>query len=128
MKIMSCCYAALVCTSVLFSYAAYAAPTVGGETFVYNAHKFQQVCKSRSVGDAVSMALNGVIFNGTCEVMLVPNDRRAWGSVDDSALTQACQGQSGTINATLNAQEVKGQCAHSFQTIEPVGKSTTDSQ
>lgn len=122
MKNTSLLCAALLCSSALFSPLANAAPTTSGETYTYSAKKFQQVCRGKSVGTPASMALNGVIFNGTCQVMLSPTSRSAWDRITDSTLAQACEGKNNeTISTTLNDQAVNGKCVLSFHTIEPTG-------
>ena len=114
--------AIMLCTSAfLFSMSAQAKPTTSGETYTYNASHFQQACKEKSEGSTVSMALNGVIFNGTCQLMLVPTNKRIASNIEDAALTQACVGKktNESISTTLNDQEIKGRCNLSFHSIEP---------
>lgn len=125
MKNTSLLCAALLCTGALLSPSINAAPTTTGETFQYNPNKFQQVCRGKSAGDSVSMALNGVIFNGTCDVIFVPSGRTVSG-LDDSALVQACQGKQRNDMASVpvNDQEIKGRCVLGFRAIEPTGTVT----
>lgn len=114
--------ALMLCTSAfLFSVPVQAKPTTSGETYTYNASHFQQVCKGKSEGSPVSMALNGVIFNGTCQLMLVPANKRIASNIEDAVLTQACVGKktNESISTTLNDQEIKGRCNLSFHSIEP---------
>lgn len=117
----SVCCSLLLCCAALFSLPAQAKPTTSGETYTPNARAFQQVCHGKAEGTPVSLALNGVIFNGTCQVMLVPGNPKATAGVEDSALAQACVGKKAgeSIAAPLNGQDVKGKCALSFHTIEP---------
>lgn len=119
MKNSSFLYTALLCSASLLSFPAQAKPANGNEPYSPN-KTFQQACHGKSEGAPVSMALNGVIFNGTCQVMLVPTNRSVATRVEDAALVQACAGKANErVTATLNGQEVKGKCALSFHSIEP---------
>lgn len=120
MKNISFLCTALLCSASLLSASVQAKPPSGSETFNASAKTFQQACRGKAEGAPVSLALNGVIFNGTCQVMLVPNNRATANTVEDTALTQACAGKvNESVTATLNGQEVKGKCALSFHSIEP---------
>lgn len=111
---------ALFCSASLFSFPVQAKPVSSGETYTASAKTFQQACRGKSEGTPVSLALNGVIFNGSCQVMLVPGNANTARTVEDAALTQACAGKAHeNVTATLNGQEVKGKCVLSFHSIEP---------
>lgn len=111
----------LLCSATIFSFAAQAKPTVTGETYTPNAKVFQQACRGKAEATPVSLALNGVIFNGTCQVMLVTDKAASITGVEDSALAQACAGKKAgeRVTTSLNGQDVKGKCSLSFHTIEP---------
>lgn len=120
MKTNSFLCTVLLCSTALFSFSVQAKPGPTGETYTASAKTFQQACRGKSAGSPVSLALNGVIFNGSCQVILVPNNASAARTVEDSLLTQACTGKPNqSVTATLNGQEVKGKCVLSFHSIEP---------
>jgi hypothetical protein len=104
--------------------SAQAAPM--GETFQYNATKLQQVCRGKSQGAPVSMAMNGVIFNGTCEYRYIPNSRNV-GSMDPMEADQACNGQANaSVTTTVNGRQVAGKCGLAFKNISPSGNMSND--
>lgn len=104
--------------------SAQAAPM--GETFQYNPSKLQQVCRGKSQGAPVSMAMNGVIFNGTCEYRYVPNSRNVR-NIDPMEADQACSGQANSsVTATVDGKQVAGKCALAFKNIGPSGNMSTD--
>lgn len=96
-----------------------AAPVKSGETFQYNAAKLQSACKGKSQGSPVSMAMNGVIFNGTCEVQYMPNARMT--SFDPAETAQACSGQQANamVKATVDGKEMAGKCVLAYKNIGP---------
>ena len=44
---------------------------------VYDSQRYQQVCKGKSQGTAVSSAYRGIIWNGTCEPQFFPSSKNA---------------------------------------------------
>lgn len=111
----------ILCSSALLGASVHAKPTTTGETYTPNPQAFQQVCHGKAEATPVSLALNGVIFNGTCQVMLVPSNPKANTGVEDAALTQACAGKKAgeNVTAAINGQDLKGKCLLSFHSIEP---------
>lgn len=102
---------------------AQAAPM--GEAFQYNPAKLQQVCRGKSQGAPVSLAMNGVIFNGTCEYRYIPNSRSVR-NIDPMEVDQACSGQAnGSVTATIDGKQVAGKCALAFKNIGPSDMSGT---
>lgn len=110
---------AVLLASAALSGVANAAPTKSGETFQYNATKLQNACKGKSQGSPVSMAMNGVIFNGTCEVQYMPNARMA--NFDSTGTEQACNGQqhNAKVSATVDGTEMAGKCVLAYKNISP---------
>ncbi|WP_156935720.1 hypothetical protein [Alkanindiges illinoisensis] len=103
---------------------AQAAPM--GEAFQYNPAKLQQVCRGKSQGAPVSLAMNGVVFNGTCEYRYIPNSRNVR-NIDPMEADQACSGQaSSSVNATVDGKQVAGKCALAFRNIGPSGNMSPD--
>lgn len=104
--------------------SAQAAPM--GEAFRYNPAKLQQVCRSKSQGAPVSMAMNGVTFNGTCEYRYIPNARNVR-DIDPMEADQACSGQANSsAMATINGKQMAGKCALAFKNIGPSGNMSGD--
>lgn len=115
--------AAALLSSMALSGVAQAAPTTSGETFQYNASKLQQVCRGKTAGAPAVLIMNGVIFNGTCEVQYLPNSkqRAANSAFDPAEVAQICEGQSvnSATKATIDGKEVPGKCALAFKNFGP---------
>ena len=110
---------AVLLTSAAMTSISYAAPAKSGEAFQYNVSKLQNACKGKSQGSQVAIAMNGVIFNGTCEVQYMPNARGT--SFDLSQTEQACSGQqhNAMVNANIDGKEMAGKCLLAFKNIGP---------
>ena len=54
-------------------FAPFAASANDKVETIYNAQKYQQVCKGKSQGAQVSFAYRGIIWNGTCEPQFFPS-------------------------------------------------------
>ncbi|XID75455.1 hypothetical protein ACF3NA_02625 [Alkanindiges sp. WGS2144] len=100
---------------------AQAAPM--GEAFQYNTAKLQQACRGKSQGAPASVAMNGVVFNGTCEYRFIP--AKTMRDIDAMEADQACSGQAASTTATLNGAQVNGKCALAFKNIGPNNMSGT---
>lgn len=117
--------AAAMLSSMTLSGLAQAAPTTSGETFQYNASKLQQVCRGKTAGAPAILIMNGVIFNGTCEVQYLPNSKsrnsQSASSFDPAEVAQVCEGQSvnSAAKATIDGKEVAGKCALAFKNFGP---------
>lgn len=85
---------------------------------IYDAQLYQKVCKGKSVGDTVSFAHRGIIWNGTCEQQFFSSNK-ATISGNETEIYNTCQGSTGATTATINGQEVKGKCALGFTPPHP---------
>ncbi|WP_425916842.1 hypothetical protein [Acinetobacter sp. TSRC1-2] len=95
---------------------------------VYNAQKYQQVCKGKTQGAQVSFAYRGIIWNGTCEPQFFPSAKNASVSGDEAELTTACSGDMNAKMATVNGTEIKGKCALGFVPPRPTSQPSMQSQ
>ena len=95
---------------------------------VYDAQRYQKVCKGKTQGAQVSFAYRGIIWNGTCEPQFFPSSKNASITGDEAELTTACSGDTGATTATINGTEVKGKCALGFMPPRPSSQSSMQSQ
>ncbi|MGE8562153.1 MAG: hypothetical protein ACN6NJ_14630 [Acinetobacter sp.] len=95
---------------------------------VYNAQKYQQVCKGKTQGAQVSFAYRGVIWNGTCEPQFFPSAKNASVHGDEAELMNACSGDMNAKMATINGTEMKGKCALGFMAPRPTSQPPMQSQ
>ena len=94
---------------------------------VYNAQKYQQVCKGKTQGAQVSFAYRGIIWNGTCEPQFFPSSKNASITGDEAELSTACSGDTSATTASINGTEVKGKCALGFMPPRPSSQSSMQS-
>ena len=106
----------LMCGLLFSSFALQANDKV--ET-IYDAQKFQQVCKGKTQGDQVSFAFRGIIWNGTCEPQFFASSRKAAIKGDEAELNSVCQSDSNTKSINIEGQEIKGKCALGFVPPQP---------
>ncbi len=99
----------ILCGLCMASFAATANDKV--ET-VYNAQRYQQVCKGKTQGAPVSFAYRGIIWNGTCEPQFFASGKTAING-DEAELLKACSNGAVTT-AVINGTEVRGKCALGF--------------
>lgn len=123
---LSLALSTVILSSTAFVSMANAAPTTSGETFQYNPAKLQQVCRGKSAGAPAVLIMNGVIFNGTCEVQYLPNTRSKSMSMDDSmanSAADACAGKSAnsSTSVTVDGREMAGKCVLAYRNIVPTG-------
>ena len=109
-------------------FAPFAASANDKVETIYNAQKYQQVCKGKSQGAQVSFAYRGIIWNGTCEPQFFASSKNASIKGDEAELMSTCSGNSGATTATINGAEVKGKCALGFMPPRPQGQSQMQSQ
>src|SRR5690606_28531072 len=95
---------------------------------VYDAQRYQKVCKGKTQGAQVSFAYRGIIWNGTCEPQFFPSSKNASITGDEAELTTACSGDTGATTASINGTEVKGKCALGFMPPRPSSQSSIQSQ
>ena len=79
---------------------------------VYNAQKYQQVCKGKSEGAPVSFAYRGIIWNGTCQQQFFPSSSTNIKGDEPELYTSCSSG--GKTSATINGTQVNGKCALGF--------------
>ena len=95
---------------------------------VYDAQRYQKVCKGKTQGAQVSFAYRGIIWNGTCEPQFFPSSKNASITGDEAELTTACSGDTSATTASINGTEVKGKCALGFMPPRPSSQSSMQSQ
>jgi hypothetical protein len=115
----------ILCSLCLTPFAASANDKVEK---VYNAQKYQQVCKGKTQGAQVSFAYRGVIWNGTCEPQFFPSAKNASVNGDEAELTTACSGDMNAKMAMVNGTEIKGKCALGFVPPRPSMQSQPNMQ
>nr|WP_315278481.1 hypothetical protein [uncultured Acinetobacter sp.] len=86
---------------------------------VYNAQKFQQVCKGKTQGAPVSFAYRGIIWNGTCEPQFFSSSKAMQLQGNEPELYRACMTDAQTTSIKLNGTELKGKCALGFTPPRP---------
>lgn len=84
---------------------------------VYNAKKYQQVCKGKSEGAPVSFAYRGIIWNGTCQPQFFPSSTTNIKG-DEPELYTTC-GSGNAPSVTINGVQVNGKCALGFTPPRP---------
>ncbi|NNG81811.1 MULTISPECIES: hypothetical protein [Acinetobacter Taxon 24D] len=95
---------------------------------VYDAQRYQKVCKGKSQGAPVSFAYRGIIWNGTCEPQFFPSGKNASVSGDEAELMNACSGDMNAKMATVNGTEMKGKCALGFMAPRPTSQPPMQSE
>ena len=86
---------------------------------VYDAQRYQQVCKGKSQGAQVSFAYRGIIWNGTCEPQFFSSSKNANLHGEEAELLSTCSADAKATTATINGQEIKGKCALGFTPPRP---------
>lgn len=95
---------------------------------VYDAQRYQKVCKGKTQGAQVSFAYRGIIWNGTCEPQFFPSTKNASVNGDEVELMNACSGDMNAKMATVNGTEMKGKCALGFMAPRPTSQPPMQSQ
>ena len=93
---------------------------------VYNAQKYQQVCKGKSEGAPVSFAYRGIIWNGTCQQQFFPSSSTNIKGDEPELYTSCSSG--GKTSATINGTQVNGKCALGFTPPRPQSQMQTQPQ
>jgi len=93
---------------------------------VYNAQKYQQVCKGKSEGAPVSFAYRGIIWNGTCQQQFFPSSSTNIKGDEPELYTSCSSG--GETSATINGTQVNGKCALGFTPPRPPSQMQTQPQ
>jgi hypothetical protein len=86
---------------------------------IYNAQKFQQVCRGKTQGDTVSFAHKGIIWNGTCEAQFFPTVKNTKFTIDVRELANVCRADSTTKTIEIDGKEIKGKCTLGFTPPTP---------
>jgi hypothetical protein len=86
---------------------------------VYNAQKFQQVCKGKTQGAPVSFAYRGIIWNGTCEPQFFSSSKAVQLQGNEPELYRSCMADAQSTVITVNGTELKGKCALGFTPPRP---------
>jgi len=95
---------------------------------VYNAQKYQQVCKGKSQGAPVSFAYRGIIWNGTCEPQFFPSSKNASIKGDEAELNSICQSDANATSINIEGMAIKGKCALGFMAPRPTSQPPMQSQ
>lgn len=95
---------------------------------VYDAQRYQKVCKGKSQGAPVSFAYRGIIWNGTCEPQFFPSAKNSSITGNEAELSSTCSGDTGATTATINGTEMKGKCALGFMPPRPSAQSQMQMQ
>lgn len=106
----------ILCGFCLAPFAAFANDKV--ET-VYNAQKYQQVCKGKTQGAQVSFAYRGIIWNGTCEPQFFSTSKNAAIKGDEAELNSICSSDPNAKSINIQGHEIKGKCALGFMAPRP---------
>lgn len=115
----------ILCSLCLAPFAASANDKVEK---VYDAQRYQKVCKGKSQGAPVSFAYRGIIWNGTCEPQFFPSGKNASVNGDEAELMNACSGDMNAKMATVNGTEMKGKCALGFMAPRPTSQPPMQSE
>ena len=81
---------------------------------VYDAQKYQQVCKGKKEGDAVSFAFRGIIWNGSCQPQFLPAGKTANLKGDEKELNSICRSDTTAKSVNIEGKEYKGKCGLGF--------------
>ncbi len=95
---------------------------------VYDAQRYQKVCKGKTQGAQVSFAYRGIIWNGTCEPQFFPSSKNASITGDEAELTTACSEDMNAKMATVNGTEMKGKCTLGFMAPRPTSQPPMQSE
>lgn len=85
----------------------------------YNPQKYQQVCKGKSLGDAVSYAAHGIIWNGTCQAQFIPSGNYKNIKGHETELTSICKSDMKSKAMNIEGKEYVGKCALAFTAPAP---------
>lgn len=85
----------------------------------YNPQKYQQVCKGKSKGDAVSYAARGIIWNGTCQTQFIPSGNYKNIKGNEAELTSICKSDMKSKAINIEGKEYLGKCALAFTAPTP---------
>ncbi len=87
---------------------------------IYDGARYEQVCKGKRVGQWVSFAHRGIIWNGSCQPQFVPSNSM-YVSGNEPELYTTCNG-SGYTTAMINGRAIKGKCTLAFTPPRPSGR------
>ena len=85
---------------------------------IYNAQKYQQVCKGKTEGAAVSFTYKGVLWNGTCQPQFFATKSSALKG-DEKELNSICKSDPKSKSINIEGVDIKGQCALGFSPPQP---------
>lgn len=111
-------FATALCLGLSFGCASLAQANDKVEK-IYNSKMIQQVCKGKHMGDAVSFAARGILWNGTCQTQFIPMHPKMIKG-NENELYDTCQNDPHAKMATINGQEMKGKCALAFTPPRPM--------
>lgn len=86
---------------------------------VYDAQRYQQVCKGKKEGAAVSYIAHGIIWNGNCQTQFFPAKSNNKIRGDEPELTSICQSDPKQTNINITGLNIAGKCALGFTPPRP---------
>lgn len=86
---------------------------------IYDAQRYQQVCKSKSQGAQVSFAHRGIIWNGTCEPQFFSSTKNGYMQGNEREFYRACANNNGATRITVDGREIRGKCSLGFTPPQP---------
>ncbi len=91
----------------------------------YNAQKYQQVCKGKSEGAAVSFAAHGIIWNGNCKTQFFPTGKNAnkIAPANLAELSSICSSNPNQTSIDIEGKQYNGKCALGFAAPAPASNS-----
>lgn len=93
-------------------------PAYAVDNNIYNAQKFQQVCKGKSAGSTVSFSYQGVTWNGSCQTQFFPSKKNVKIN-NQTALIEACASDRAIKSIDIDGQAEAGRCALGFSPPAP---------
>lgn len=88
----------------------------------YNPQQFQQVCKGKSQGDAVSFASRGIIWNGNCTMQFFPSAKTTKLKGNEPELSSICQSDPASKSINIEGKDYKGKCALGYAPPAPTNQ------
>ena len=81
---------------------------------VYDAQRYQNVCKGKNTGDWVSFAHRGIIWNGSCQPQFFSSSKMTQLRGDEAQLHSACRENPKVSSINIEGRTYTGKCALGF--------------
>ncbi|OTG85274.1 hypothetical protein B9T31_12410 [Acinetobacter sp. ANC 4558] len=85
----------------------------------YNPQKYQQVCKGKKQGDAVSFAARGIIWNGTCQTQFIPSGNYKNIKGTEAELSSICKSDLNAKSINIEGKQYAGKCTLAYTAPAP---------